>query len=94
VNCGGVQFSGHAVRKMFERRLSRDTVLTVIATGEIVIDYPNDRPYPSALVPGFPDGQAVHAVVARNPTSRQCTVVTAYRPDPTLWEDNFRTRRR
>lgn len=94
MKCIQVAFSGHAVRKMFEREISRDTVLGVIADGEIIVDYPDDRPYPSALVLGFPEGRPVHAVIAKDPASGQCTVVTAYRPDPALWQDDFKTRRR
>ncbi|WP_295883944.1 DUF4258 domain-containing protein [uncultured Thiohalocapsa sp.] len=53
-----------------------------------------DQPYPSALLLGHPGGQPVHVVVARNPVDGACTVITAYRPHPTLWADDFRTRRR
>lgn len=94
MHCTGVTFSGHAVRKMFERRISRDAVLAVIASSQTIADYPDDQPYPSALLLGHPGGQPVHVVVARNPVDGACTVITAYRPDPTLWADDFRTRRR
>jgi hypothetical protein len=94
MNCGSVVFSGHAVRKMFERRLSGDTVLAAISAGDTIAEYPNDRPYPSVPILGFPDGRPVHAVVARGPGSDRCIVVTAYRPDPALWQDDFNTWRR
>lgn len=79
---------------MFERRISRDAVLATIAAGEIVASYPDDRPYPSVLILGFPDGHPVHALVALDAASGQCTVVTAYLPDPALWHGDFKTRRR
>ena len=94
MDCTGISFSGHAVRKMFERRISRDAVLMVTASGEVIADYPDDTPYPSALLLGLPGGHPLHVVVARKPVDGTCTVVTAYRPDPTLWADDFRTRRR
>ncbi len=94
MKCVRVTFSGHAVRKMFERGIDRDAVLVVIADGEIIADYPDDLPYPSALVLGFPAGRPVHAVIARDSASEQCTVVTAYRPDQAIWQDDFKTRRR
>lgn len=94
MRCGSVVFSGHAVRKMFERGLSRDTVLAAISSGETIAEYPDDRPYPSRLILGFMDGRPVHAVVARDPAGDPCTVVTAYRPDAALWQDDFKTRRR
>ncbi|WP_082674473.1 DUF4258 domain-containing protein [Thiohalocapsa sp. ML1] len=92
--CTGISFSGHAVRKMFERRISRDAVLMVTAFGEVIAGYSDDRPYPSAPLLGLPGGRPLHVVVARNRVDGTCTVVTAYRPDPTLWSDDFRTRRR
>ena len=94
MNCGNVAFSGHAVRKMFERGISRDAVLAVSATGEFIAHYPDDRPYPSALLLALPDGQPVHAVIAQNPADGGCTVVTVYRPDPALWSADFTTMRR
>ena len=94
MNCGNVVFSGHAVRKMFERRLSHDAVLAVVASGQIILDYPDDRPHPSALILGFPDGRPVHVVAALDSARNECIVVTAYWPDPALWQDDFKTRRR
>lgn len=94
MNCASLLFSGHAVRKMFERGLSKALVKSAIACGEIIVEYPDDRPYPSILALGFPNGIPVHAVVAKGPGNDQCTVVTAYRPDPALWSADFKTRRR
>ena len=94
MNCASVLFSGHAVRKMFERGLSKDLVKSAILCGEIIMEYPDDRPYPSVLVLGFASGFPVHAVVAKGPGNGHCAVVTAYRPDPALWSDDFKTRRR
>lgn len=79
---------------MFERGLSKDLVKSAIACGEIIVEYPDDRPYPSVLVLGFPNGIPVHAVIAKGPGTDRCTVVTAYRPDPALWSNDFKTRRR
>lgn len=79
---------------MFERALSRDEVLAVVAGGEIIAEYPEDQPYPSVLLLGILGGRAIHAVVARDPERELCTVVTAYVPDPALWSADFKTRRR
>jgi hypothetical protein len=94
VKCAEVLFSGHAVRKMFERGLSRDEVLAVVADGEVIAEYPDDQPYPSVLLLDRVGGRPVHAVVARDPVRHLCTVVTAYVPDSALWSPDFKTRRR
>lgn len=93
MDCAQVRFSGHAVTRMFERGLSRDDVLTAIRQGEVIADYPDDRPYPSRLLLAYPGARPLHVVVARDPESRVCFVVTAYLPDPSVWSADFKARR-
>ena len=93
MECQDIRFSGHAVQRMYERQLRRDDIIQVIEHGEVIADYPDDQPYPSCLLLGFVAGQPVHVVVAREESTGRCFVVTAYRPDPALWSDDFRTRR-
>lgn len=47
MDCAEVVFSGHAIRRMFERTLGRDAILDVVWGGEVIAEYPDDRPYPS-----------------------------------------------
>ncbi len=93
MNCRAIRFMGHAVRRMYERGLQRNDIVEVMRQGEVIADYPDDRPYPSRLMLGFVAGKPVHVVVARDAGTEQCFVVTAYRPDPSVWTDDFRTRR-
>lgn len=93
MECAGVMFSGHALRRMFERKIGRVTVSTVIRIGETIVDYPDDRPYPSRLLLGWAGGEPIHVVVAQDPGNGMCYVITVYVPDAGLWRDDFRTRR-
>ncbi len=93
MDCAGVVFSGHAIRRMFERGLGRATILGIVRDGEVIAEYPEDKPYPSSLLLGFVSGAPVHVVVAREAAHRQCFVVTAYSPDAGVWSDDFRKRR-
>ena len=89
-----IQFRLHAIRRMFEREISGQEVLKVIREGEVIEEYPNDEPYPSMLILGFVNDRPIHVVLAVNEEESMGIVVTAYQPDPSLWRDNFRRRRK
>jgi hypothetical protein len=93
MDCSRVVFSGHALRRMFERGLGTNAILDTIKEGEVIADYPDDRPYPSFLLLGTAAEQPIHVVVAHDAESGSCFVVTAYHPEPGLWSDDFKTRR-
>lgn len=52
---GSIEWNRHALERMMERGIARGRVKSVLMTGEVVEDYPNDQPYPSALFLGYPD---------------------------------------
>ena len=78
---------------MFLRRISVDDVRHVLATGEIIEEYPDDVPYPSRLVLGWRGPRPIHVVVAENVERGESIVITVYEPDPTRWEPGFKRRR-
>ena len=86
-------FRVHAVRRMFERRISREEARAVIEYGQVVEDYPDDRPYPSRLMLGFREGRPIHVVVADNLADGERIVITAYEPSPEQWDALFLRRK-
>jgi hypothetical protein len=88
-----IVFTGHAVQRMFERAMNQNAILEIIADGEVIAEYPDDRPYPSWLILGFAAGEAIHVVVGREQENHVCFVITTYHPDPNLWSGDFKTRR-
>jgi len=76
MDCARVVFSGHAIARMFERGIERDEVLAVVATGETIADYPEDRPYESELLLGFANSRPLHIVVAFDRGNTTCIVIT------------------
>jgi hypothetical protein len=92
MECSQVIFSRHAVERLFQRGISPEMIADLLHAGEVIATYPEDRPYPSVLLLGFAQKQPVHAVVARDPESGACYMVTVYRPDPLLWGPDFKTR--
>jgi hypothetical protein len=88
-----LDFSGHAVRRMFERGIAREDVRNVIDRGEVIADYKDDEPLPSRLMLGFVEGRPLHVVVAFEPNGARAVVITAYDPDPAIWKEGFRFRK-
>ncbi len=91
--CKALRFSRHAFERMFQRAISLESVARIIEIGKVIADYPDDKPYPSALLLGFHENRPVHVVVALDSVQCECHVVTVYRPDPELWDESFENRR-
>jgi hypothetical protein len=92
---GTIQVSVHAVREMEADDLLLDRVLGATLAGEVVEDYPTDPRGPSCLVGSVLDeGLRVHTVWGCDPSSGIAVLITAYRPNPEKWEDDYKTRKR
>ena len=89
-----IHFTNHAVKQMFSRNINIDEVKNVINKGEIVINYPTDKPYPSRLVVAILNNRPLHVVYSYNKNSNTIIVVTAYEPSLELWENNYKTRKK
>lgn len=87
-------FRVHAVQRMFERNISREDVRAVLATGEVIREYPDDTPYPSRLILGWRGKRPLHVVAADNHTARETIIITVYQPDPDQWGPDFRSKKR
>ena len=91
---GRIRVSDHADQEANDDRLSYDEIAASVMRGEIIEDYPQDRPYPSCLVYGENEkGEPIHSVWAYNEGEGAAVLITVYRPDPRRWLD-WRTRRR
>ncbi len=86
-------FSGHAIQRTFERVIQASNVRHVVESGDVVANYPSDKPYASRLLLGWIGDQPLHVVAALDPTTRVCYVITTYVPDPGQWSPDFRIRR-
>lgn len=93
MECSEIIFSGHAVRRMFERAIPKDAVKAVIRDGDVIAEYPDDTPYPSYLMLGLNNETVLHVVASKDNETANCHVITVYQPDPALWEPGFRSRR-
>ena len=89
-----LRISDHADEEAESDHLSFDEVFFSVLQGEIIEDYPDDKPYPSCLIYGDSfRGEPVHSVWAFNKETKWAVLITVYRPDPDRWID-WRTRRK
>lgn len=83
----------HAVKRMHERCLTEEEVEHAMASGTIIESYPNDTPYPSALLLGHAGTKAIHVVYADDIEGGIRIIITVYEPDLEIWYDDLKTRR-
>lgn len=89
-----IRITDHADEEAQADHLSFDEIFFSVLRGEIIEDYPSDKPYPSCLIYGDSfTGEPIHSVWAYNPETKWSVLITVYRPDPERWVD-WRTRRK
>lgn len=89
-----VVFRLHALQRMFSRGISDSDVEVVLKIGQVIESYENDLPYPSYLILGRSKEKVIHVVFAVNEMEKQKIIITAYEPDPLLWDSNYKVRRK
>jgi hypothetical protein len=77
---------------MLERNISTEEVKEVLRLGEVIENYPDDKPYPSYLVLGIVSHRPIHVVAADNSADSESVVITVYEPDPSQWDPTFKRR--
>jgi hypothetical protein len=95
VAAGDLRISEHGFDELSEDDISVRDVLSGIETSILVEDYPSYPKGPSVLVLQFDsDNRPVHVVWGIPKGFKSPAVlVTAYRPDPARWNENFTERR-
>ena len=88
-----IRITDHADEEAQADELSNDEIFASVRRGEVIEEYPDDRPFPSCLVYGnTPADEPIHSVWAYNRETGWAALITVYRPDPERWLD-WRTRR-
>lgn len=87
-----IAITEHARIRLYERNISIDDIVNGINTGEIIKQYEDDKPLPSCLILGFSvKSEYIHMVVSCDASF--IYLITAYFPDPEIWENDFKTRK-
>lgn len=83
-----VRITDHADEESVDDGLTYEEIYFSVIHGEIIEDYPNDKPYPSCLVLGKNfSGEPIHSVWAYNQENLWAVLITVYRPSPEQWID-------
>lgn len=91
---GRVRISDHADEEAQSDQLKFDEIYFSVLHGEIIENYPDDKPYPSCLIYGQTfSSDPIHSVWAYNIQNEWAVLITVYRPDPERWID-WRERRK
>ena len=92
VDQGNLLWQQHCLERMQERDISTADVLSALATGEIIEEYPTDYPHPSCLVMGTSVEESPLHVVAGTDGDK-VYLITAYVPNADVFEEDLKTRR-
>jgi hypothetical protein len=90
-----IRVSQHAFRRLLSHSIVSDDLVASIADAIVIEDYPTYFSGPAILVLQCDaSGAPLHAVWGiEKGTDEPAVLITAYRPDPALWSDDFRTRK-
>ena len=91
-SCNNFKFSNHALKAMIARSINADDVIAAVKTGEVIREYPDDKPYPSFLMLKFINNRPYHVVVGQISEGSICIIITCYEPDATLWDNEFKNK--
>jgi hypothetical protein len=83
---GKIRITDHAYEEAHNDDLTFDEIFTSVIQGEIIKDYPEDKPYPRCLIFGENfERESIHSVWAYNKKNQWAVLITVYRPDPDKW---------
>lgn len=89
-----IEWRKHVLQKLAERGLAQSSVVEVLLGGERIRDYPEDRPFPSALFLGYIESRPLHVVAACDEANVQAFIITAYEPSLDVFGPDFKTKRK
>lgn len=94
IRANRIRITDHADEEAEADKLTFDEIYFSVLHGEVIEEYPTEKPYPSCLIYGQTfSGDPVHSVWAYNESNKWAVLITVYRPDPNQWID-WRKRRK
>ena len=94
IEAGRWRYTRHGRLEAKADGLTEDEINFAVIHGEIIENYPDDKPLPSCLIYGrSPGGGPIHSVWGYNQEEQQAAMITVYRPDPNRWVNWIERRR-
>ena len=91
-NANAVVLAQHFLDRIAKRGITFADVKSAVAYGEIIEQYPDDYPHPSALISGNAVGKRpLHVVLGVG--GGFVWLITAYHPDLREWDNDYKTRK-
>lgn len=90
---GRIEWRKHTLQRMMERHILQRDVLEAIRQGELIREYPTDRPFPSMLLLGWINSRPLHVVGSHDSVGDTAYIITVYEPSPDVFEADFKTRK-
>ena len=87
-------YTSHAVKQMFQRNISVIEVETILQIGEIIMEYQEDKPFPSKLQLATINLRPLHLVSSFDFEEQKTIIITVYEPSLERWEKDFKTRKK
>ncbi len=79
---------------MFQRQISTEEVEFVLKYGEVIKEYPKDKPLPSRLIFAVYKRRPLHVVCSIDSVEKIIIIITAYEPALEIWTNNFKKRKK
>ena len=94
VRVGDYRVSDHAGRRLLTAGVQKEEAIAGLGEAEVVEDYPDFPKGPCVLVLQHDDDRVPYHVIWGTPMQyeRPAVLITAYRPDPQRWSEDFRRR--
>lgn len=91
---GRILWTYHVNMRMKDRFISRRMILESIDNYEIIESYPEDKYLPSHLVYSRFQNTHFHVLFGVDIENMNVRIITAYRPNPEEWSEDFKRRLR
>lgn len=92
---GQYRMTLHAQQERFADTIEMEVIESVLISGEIIEDYPEDKRGHSCLIFGLFNKQPIHIVVGGfEDEDKELVIITVYKPAEEEWEPDWKTRRK